>query len=87
MSTITKLTELTETSPMNREINRGLMVWWINQDLVERARLDVRKSLVLYDEDKVFYGALDYDDLTVVIVTYHAKLYDAGVRYYSKGIV
>ena len=36
-----ELTELTETNPMLQEVNRGLMVHWINAELAARAGHDV----------------------------------------------
>lgn len=47
-----------ELDPLRRRANRDLMVAWINADLFNRAHLDVRKSVVLYDSDKLFEYAL-----------------------------
>lgn len=70
------------------EINRGLMVQWINADLTARATYDVRTSLALYDADGDFVSALpasiaeldNFDDI-------RQKLFDeTTVRFYSKGV-
>jgi len=55
------VTEITadDLSAMQREVNRGLMVHFINADLTSRAALDVRTSIVLYDESKTFVYATD----------------------------
>lgn len=75
--------DLSEVSPMQREVNKGLMVAWINADLINRAQHDVRKSIVLYDADKDFVYAVDKvpDDATF------QRLHKAGVRFYSTGVV
>jgi len=44
---------------MVRKMNKGLMVQFINRDLLNRAALDVRKSVVLYDENGLFEYALE----------------------------
>jgi hypothetical protein len=70
-------------SPMLREVNEGLMVRFINNDLINRAHLDIRKSVVLYDEDGLFEHALsELPDEDV-----QARLLEqTNVRYWSKGI-
>jgi hypothetical protein len=83
VSDTVELTELTDTDPMLREINRGLMIRWINADLTARAHYDVRTSTVLYDADKLFAGALPFpinDEL-------REMLGETAVRFYSTGIV
>lgn len=47
-----------DLSVMQREMNKTLMVGWINADLMNRANLDVVKSVVLYDGDKDFVAAV-----------------------------
>ena len=54
--------KITETDPMRRQANKGLMVAWINADLARRCGNDVRCSVVFYDEDKLFMGAVRADD-------------------------
>lgn len=69
---------------MQRWFNEQLMVAWINRDLLNRAQHDVRKSVVLYDADYDFLYAVESvpDEATM------QRLYeDAGVRFYSKGVV
>jgi len=48
-----------DLGPMVRKMNKGLMVQFINRDLLNRAALDVRKSVVLYDENGLFEYALE----------------------------
>jgi hypothetical protein len=78
------ITALDQTDIMRRTINHGLMVAWINTDLLGRAANDVRTSTVFYDEDTTFVVAcpagIDWQHL-------EQKLHDAGVRYWSKGVV
>lgn len=81
------LVELTETDPMLRSVNHDLMVRWINSDLINHASNDVRRSVVLYDEDKLFVAALEPDFGPVPPSVLAEKLYSVGVRYFSKGIV
>jgi hypothetical protein len=52
-TTVTEIA-VTDLSAMQREANEGLMVRFINDDLVNRASLDVRASSVFYDPDRVF---------------------------------
>ncbi|OUS97435.1 hypothetical protein [Rhodococcus sp. NCIMB 12038] len=75
--------ELPKQNPMQRKINKGLMVAFINADLLNRANLDVRKSIVLYDADGDFrYALSEMPDETIL-----AKLKtEASVAYWSKGI-
>lgn len=71
-----------DLTAMQREINRGLMVQFINADLVERAALDVRSSIVFYDEDKMFsyaVGALPDQQ------TLQRLAQSTGLRYWSHG--
>jgi hypothetical protein len=69
--------------PMRREVNKGLMVRFINADLIERCNLDVRKSFVLYDADGLFDYAIDHMPSDEKL----QRLYDhTNVRYWSKGI-
>lgn len=83
MSETPELTQLTETDPMTREVNHGLMVHWINAKLIDRAHHDVRNSIVIYDSAKTFVAALaKMPDEALT-----KKLFNAGIRYWSKGIV
>jgi hypothetical protein len=75
---------------MRSELNRGVMVAWINADLMNRADCDVRKSIVLYDADRVFVMALGtsvtpeiFRDRMPLVADSMAR---AGVRYWSVGI-
>ena len=75
---------------LRHTLNRGVMVAWINADLVNRADCDVRKSIVLYDADRVFVMALGTsvspalfrERLDLVVESMSA----AGIRYYSVGV-
>ncbi len=74
--------EVKELSPMLRDANRTLMVAWINADLLNRAQHDVRKSVVLYDEDRMFVHAMDEVPDPELL----QRLYDkTTVRYWSVG--
>lgn len=44
---------------MTRQMNKALMVAFINADLVSRARLDVERSVVFYDAAHEFAFAMD----------------------------
>jgi len=72
-----------DVDQMVRKINRGLMVRFINADLVNRAGLDVRKSVVLYDADKMFEYALPELPAPELLDRLHDE---AGIRYWSKGV-
>lgn len=80
-----EIVELTESSSsLQRHLNRDLMVHWINHDLLNRAHHDVRYSTVLYDEDKMFITALP---ASVDVPATSEFLWNAGVRFYSRGVV
>ena len=76
--------EVTETDVLYREMNTGLMVAWINADLLNRASHDVRKSIVLYDMDGDFVYAAGS---LFTVEGMWAELWAAGVRSWSRGIV
>jgi hypothetical protein len=88
---ITELTPAGDVLDMLRQsLNRGVMVQWINADLVNRADCDVRKSIVLYDADRVFVMALGtsvtpdlFRDRINLVASSMAA---AGIRYYSVGV-
>ncbi|MET3959854.1 hypothetical protein ABIE52_006789 [Rhodococcus sp. OAS809] len=77
------VTELTTQNPMHREMNKGLMVAFINADLLERAALDVRTSIVLYDADGDFLYAVPELPDEKLMASLEAR---AGVTFWSKGI-
>lgn len=69
--------------PMRREMNKGLMVRFINAELLDRCHLDIRHSFVFYDDAGLFEYALPElpDDAML------QRLYDkTNVRYWTKGI-
>lgn len=85
MSEELTVTEITETNPMQRELNKGMAVAWINDDLATRARIDIRSSYFFYDEDKDFYPfalTLKVNDDVLPILAEKTR-----IRYWSKGIV
>ena len=89
--TITELPDVTDVTEMiRRTLNRGLMVDWINRDLMNRADCDVRRSVVLYDADRVFVMALGVSvtpDIFRNRVDLVAETMNrAGIRYYSIGV-
>jgi hypothetical protein len=78
------------TDMIRDNLNRGVMVAWINADLLNRADCDVRRSVVLYDADRVFVMALGtsvtpeiFRDRMPLVADSMAR---AGVRYWSVGI-
>jgi len=79
--------EITETSPMQREFNKGLAIAYINNHLLEDgvAHLDIRTSYFFYDEDKDFANfALGSKLNDEVLPTLYER---TKIRYWSKGIV
>ncbi|QWS68263.1 hypothetical protein SEA_VANLEE_147 [Gordonia phage VanLee] len=72
-----------DLSPMQRELNRELMVAFINARLLERAFLDVRKSTVFYDESKTFSYAWDREPEDHHLETIRAN---TDIRYWSVGV-
>lgn len=92
MTTQTIIAELPENlrSPMRRKVNKGLMVAFINRDLLNRAKLDVRSSIVLYDDAGVFEAAIDpttWESFVAHDVAVQALHDQSGIHYWSKGIV
>lgn len=84
--TISMVAEITQTDPLRREANTGLMVDWINANLLDRASHDVRKSIVLYDENLLFIMALP-EGITLT-EGQRRELFDkTPVRFWSKGVV
>ena len=86
------ITKLTRTDAMLRDINQSLMVQWINADLFNRASHDVRRSVALYDDHQMFVTAFDPDGIPGLAVLAGNQaaldaLHDAGVAYWSVGIV
>ena len=84
--------EVTETDVLYREMNTGLMVAWINADLLNRCGHDVRSSIVLYDEDGDFTYAVAPGEVSNgprpdEIAQLWPRLWAAGVRSWSRGIV
>ena len=81
--TVLELPAALEGDPMRLEINRGLMVRFINADLLNRASLDVRHSIVLYDADGLFeYAMAELPAAVVLAELYHRT----SVRFWSRGI-
>lgn len=82
---MTPPTEVTHTDAMVSEINRGLMVRWINADLLNRFDRDVRASIVCYDTEGMFVYAFpakyEPTDDEWDVLTQH------GVHSWSRGIV
>lgn len=75
--------QLPAQNPMHRELNEGLMIAFINADLLNRAGLDVRKAIVLYDKDGDFRYALpEMPDETIQ----SRLMTEAGIAYWSKGV-
>lgn len=85
--TMIRLSRVEMTSPMMREVNRGLAVRWINAALETRAGLDITRDIMLYDEDTMLMGILPIILGPELPQGVHEVLHDAGVRSYSIGIV
>ena len=82
-----KIEEIKSTNPMQKEMNKQLMIRFINNNLLTGgASLDVRKSHVYYDEDKDFVYALNGElaDWEVELLTNSGL---APIKFWSKGIV
>ena len=73
----------TDLDPIQRTVNRSMMVAWINADLVSRAPHDVRKSIVLYDEDCMFVYALQNMPDEELLQEIGER---TSVRFYSEGV-
>ena len=74
------------------KVNKGLMVQWINADLMSRMGHDVRKSIVFYDEARVFETAMLPADWQALADAgkrdeFLSRLCAATpIRYWSKGV-
>lgn len=68
---------------LRQTANRALMVRFINADLLNRASLDVRRSIVFYDVDGLFeYATSELPDDDVL-----RRLREvSAVRFWSRGI-
>ena len=80
------VTELENAGDLHRFANRGLMVHWINADILSRANCDIDKSIVFYDEHSVFEYAMPAGaELPASDIL--AALYDrTNIRYYTRGL-
>jgi hypothetical protein len=66
-----------------REANRGLMVMFINHNLLERANLDVRSSVVFFDDRHMFeYAMAEMPDEDMQ----RKLLAHTTVRFWAKGV-
>jgi len=80
------VTELESAGELHRFANRGLMVHWINADIMNRATCDVDKSIVFYDEHGVFEYALPVG-AKLPALDILTELYDrTNIRYYTIGL-
>lgn len=71
-----------DLDPLVREANRGLMVAFINADLIARYGLDVGRSVVLYNAEKRFvYATAEIPDSASL----EALAARTGVRFWSHG--
>lgn len=68
---------------LQRTMNKLLMVEWINADLPNRASHDVRKSIVLLDEDGMFVSALKELPDEELLQQIGER---TSVRFYSRGV-
>jgi hypothetical protein len=84
-STVIPELNLDDLDVLHRRANETLMIKFINDHLLEGgAGLDIRRSIVLYDDAKVFEWALaelPSEDLQRTLLA------QTNVRYWSKGCV
>lgn len=81
------ITEITETNPMQKMMNRGLAVNYINR--TGNYTQDVGHSWCFYDEDKDFANlmldsGIEMNERTLKVIDDKTK---GRIKYYSKGIV
>lgn len=81
------ITEITETNPMQKMMNRGLAVNYINR--TGNYTQDVQYSWCFYDEDKDFANlmldsGIEMNERTLKVIEDKTK---GRIKYYSKGIV
>jgi hypothetical protein len=81
-------------APLVQKLNKGLMVAWINADLLNRAGCDIRKSVVMLDEDYTFVMALpasvtpdEFAARLELLPGTVAAMRRIGIRYWSHGLV
>ena len=81
-------------APLIKSLNKGLMVQWINADLINRAGCDIRKSVVMLDEDYTFVMALpasvtpaEFQSRLDTLPNTVAAMHRIGIRYWSHGLV
>lgn len=81
---INSLEQITETSVLQRVINKAAMIDYINRHLPNSASLDTRKSFCYYDSDKDFVLAM-----TIELSGPGAEdaFKQLDIKYWSKGIV
>lgn len=79
---INSLEQIKKTDPMQRALNKGMMIAWINRQ--QAYHCDVRKSYVYYDEDKDFVIA---SSIELGGPGAEAAFKQLGIKYWSKGIV
>jgi hypothetical protein len=84
MTTVTTTIELQRSNPMLRLLNHELMAAYIDENLLDRAHLDVRTSFIFYDALGLFEFALaDMPNESVLQGFYN----NTSVRFWSQGIV
>jgi hypothetical protein len=83
--TVVEVAPSTQMTEMQREVNRGLMVGWINRDLMKRFGCDVLRSQVFYDADGVFAYALPAGERLDAEQLRQTRA-RTSIRYFSKGV-
>ncbi|AMS02733.1 hypothetical protein BJD55_gp033 [Gordonia phage Yvonnetastic] len=83
MANIEELTP-SNLNPLQRKLNKETMVAWINNDLFNRANVDVRTAHVWYTADKDFLIAAPKG--AEVTDSIESALYKLGARYHSVGV-
>lgn len=81
------ISEITETSPMQKQMNKSLAVAYINR--TGNYDHDVEKSWCFYDEDKDFSNLMLNGDFKITerVLEVVTEKSQGRIKYYSKGIV
>ena len=74
-----------QPSAMHVELQRSLAIAYINADLVNRAKCNVNRSIILYDKDGDVAAVLPVDE-QLPNETVQRRLVAAGIRSWSVGI-
>lgn len=87
MSEIKTVTEITETSTMQKKFNEGFAIKYINDRLPSSAHLDIRKSYWFYDSDKDLVDFALSEKLNDDVLPILYEKSNGKICYWSKGVV